>query len=451
MIFKISYKAIILAFGITFFFSCGKESVSTDSPRGCTLLDQEIELVQEFSAIAYPFVDSDPNSIDNMLDPLIEYISKAHIVGLGEGTHGTKEFYDMKHKIFRSLVIDKGFKAIIFEIPWGNALVVNDFVVNGNGTAEEAIDQTWYWTYNTEEVRHLAQWMHDYNLDRADHEKIYFVGCDPQGPNFEIEENLVRNYILSIFPDSAFYLSSAYQNLPNGDLSNYHLTDSDIQLSNRKGVSQVLRLFEEQQEILIENSSVKEFEIAKMAAHLISQRERIYRTQQNGAPRDSLMAHYTMWWQQIFGSESKVAVWAHNLHVMDGGSFNSAFMGTVLKDALDDDYRNVGFSFGQGSLNAFLADRNRDPIGGARRQVLGEPVCRTTNFLLSEVEGGQHYYIFDEASGRAADYFQAPNPFMQCGAGFNPNFVQNYVQNIPLSNTLDVLIHFDETRASDLR
>lgn len=108
---------------------------------------------------------------------------------------------------------------------------------------------------------------------------------------------------------------------------------------------------------------------------------------------------------------------------MDGRFFNSTIMGTLLKDAFDDDYGNVVLSFGQGSLNAFLADRNRDPIGGTRRQVLEESVCRTTNFLLSEVEGGQHYYIFDEASGRAADYFQAPNPFMQCGAGFNRNFV----------------------------
>ncbi|MDG2448909.1 MAG: erythromycin esterase family protein, partial [Saprospiraceae bacterium] len=293
----------------------------------------------------------------------------------------------MKHKIFRKLVLEKGFKAIVFEIPWGNALVVNDYVLNDVGAANEVINQTWYWTYDTEEVRELVKWMHDYNLDKSAEDKIHFVGCDPQGPDFSIEEKLVREYVLSIFPDSTFFISSAYQNLPNNNLSSYVNDDPFIHNSNIIGIQTVLQLFENHKDILITTSSLFEYEVAKMAAHLIKERERIYRTAQFGAPRDSLMAFYALWWSRILGEDSQLATWAHNLHVMDGGSFNSALMGTVLKDELDDDYINVGFSFSKGSLNAFLADRNRNAIGGTRRQSLSAPVCNSTNHLLYEVDG----------------------------------------------------------------
>ncbi|MEM6396604.1 MAG: hypothetical protein AAF741_09670 [Bacteroidota bacterium] len=55
---------------------------------------------------------------------------------MGGATHGTSEFYRFKNQLFRLLVAEAGFKAIVFEIPWGNALTVNDFVLNGIVTAE---------------------------------------------------------------------------------------------------------------------------------------------------------------------------------------------------------------------------------------------------------------------------------------------------------------------------
>lgn len=431
--------------------SCSEEELP-DSTAGidCIVNEAQSNLIEEFSLYAHRFDNTDPEISDKKLENLIDYLGSARIVGLGEGTHGTKEFFDLKHKIFRSLVLTKNFKAIVFEIPWGNAYVVNEFVVNNIGSADEAVDQTWYWTYDTEEVRALVRWMNLYNQDKSEEDKIHFVGCDPQGSNFNIEAALVREYILSVFPDSMFFISSAYQNLPN-TLSDYSNADPFIQDFNIKGAQKVIDLLNEQKEMFILNTDITEYEVIKMAAHVIKERERIYRTRNFGGARDSLMAHYALWWSEIYAEAGPIATWAHNLHVMDGGSFNSALMGTVLKDELDDDYINVGFSFGKGSFNAFLADRNRNAIGGTRNQTLDDYACGTTNFLTSQISGDYHYFIFDEISGSAANYFRTPNPFLQCGAGFNPAFVFNYIQDFPLSLSLDVLIHVDETTASELR
>ena len=49
------------------------------------------------------------NSIDDVdLGPLLERIGDARIVLLGEATHGTSEFYRMRERISRELIVQKG-------------------------------------------------------------------------------------------------------------------------------------------------------------------------------------------------------------------------------------------------------------------------------------------------------------------------------------------------------
>ena len=44
-----------------------------------------------------------------------EMLSKAKLVGLGESTHGTHEFFNFKSELFRQLVTDHGFNTLLFE------------------------------------------------------------------------------------------------------------------------------------------------------------------------------------------------------------------------------------------------------------------------------------------------------------------------------------------------
>ena len=62
---------------------------------------------------------------------------------------------------------------------WG-AQQINQFIVNGVGTAEEAIKALDYGIYKTEQMVGFVQWMHDYNQTVDEQEKIYFYGNDMQ-------------------------------------------------------------------------------------------------------------------------------------------------------------------------------------------------------------------------------------------------------------------------------
>lgn len=444
-------STIILSSLLFFFLACQKEAEV--NPTNCSLTETEQEVITQVETnFAYPFDEANPETEDANLQPMIDYLGTAKFVGLGEATHGTKEFYQMKDKLFRQLVTQKGFKAIVFEIPWGNALVVNDFVTEGIGDANSSIGQTYYWVYDTEEVRVLAQWMRDYNENLPTEEQILFVGCDVQGGNFEEEKKIITNYLEKVMPDSIEFVLEAYRDLPFTDLFSYANSSANIQERNIEGTAKIYDFFVAQEEEMLASSSYFEYQVALMAAHVIQHRELVYRTQDFGWTRDSLMALYSEWWQRILGEESKVAIWAHNAHVMNGSSLSQNWMGTYLKIRQGQNYKNVGFSFGKGSFNAFLAGIDAQAVGNVSRQAIGDPVCRTVNNLLTQVEGDQYYLIFEELTGEAQSYFNRTQKFVQLGAGFNVKYIdRHYTRDYRLSTLFDVLIHFDQTRESVLR
>jgi erythromycin esterase len=73
------------------------------------------------------------------LQPLGQVVGNARIVELGEATHGTREFFQLKHRVIEYLAAQKGF--IIFSIE-GNmpeAYRLNDYVLHGVGDPKQLL------------------------------------------------------------------------------------------------------------------------------------------------------------------------------------------------------------------------------------------------------------------------------------------------------------------------
>ena len=58
-------------------------------------------------------------------DRLLELIGDAHLVLLGEASHGTHEFYRERARITKRLIEEKGLRAIAVEADWPDAYRVN--------------------------------------------------------------------------------------------------------------------------------------------------------------------------------------------------------------------------------------------------------------------------------------------------------------------------------------
>ena len=53
------------------------------------------------------------------------------VVGLGEASHGVKEYHQMKAEVFKALVANNGCRTFIIEGDFGGALKVDDYIHGG--------------------------------------------------------------------------------------------------------------------------------------------------------------------------------------------------------------------------------------------------------------------------------------------------------------------------------
>lgn len=84
---------------------------------------------------AIPLPSTDPAD----LRPLADALADRTVVGLGEATHGTREFFRLKHRLIRFLVEEHGFRAVALESNFLVALALDDYVTRSEGDPREAI------------------------------------------------------------------------------------------------------------------------------------------------------------------------------------------------------------------------------------------------------------------------------------------------------------------------
>ena len=110
------------------------------------------------------------------MQPLKAMIGDARIVALGEAEHMNRDFYRVKHRMVEFLVNEMDFTVFAIEATFAGALELNDYILTGDGTPEEALATLVYPAWRTEEVLEMVKWMRHYN---ATHEKkIKFYGFD---------------------------------------------------------------------------------------------------------------------------------------------------------------------------------------------------------------------------------------------------------------------------------
>jgi erythromycin esterase-like protein len=127
----------------------------------------------------------------NDMQPLKKVVGDARIVALGEATHGTREFFQLKHRMIEFLASQMGFTIFSIEANMPEAYRLNDFVLNGNGDPKQLLKGMYFWTWNTEEVLNMILWMREFN--RSGKGRIEFTGFDMQTPTIAMD--IVRTFV----------------------------------------------------------------------------------------------------------------------------------------------------------------------------------------------------------------------------------------------------------------
>ena len=290
----------------------------------------EEKLVNRIAGAAEPF-----GSIDTVdLVPLLERVGDARLVLLGEATHGTSEFYRMRERISRELIVKKGFRFIAIEGDWPDAARVDHYVRHLEYPPSEwtafARFPTWMWRNN--EVRDFVNWLREHNAGAKHEARVAFHGLDLYSLYVSIRS--VLNYLDQVDPEAAKVARQRYGCLTpwQGDPATYgHAALTGSYRTCEPHVVRALKELLEKRVAYTEHDGERFFD-AVQNARLVTNAERYYRIMYYGSRaswnlRDEHMFTTLKNLLAFYGTGSKAIVWAHNSHVGNSAATEMALRG----------------------------------------------------------------------------------------------------------------------------
>ena len=109
------------------------------------------------------------------LQPMINDMGMYKIVGLGEGTHGTKEFNELRIDIIKELIEKKGFRIICFENAFGDCYYFNQWLNSGE-PIKEGMKKYLISLWQTKELEGFFEWIRKFNQNNS--AKVSVTGMD---------------------------------------------------------------------------------------------------------------------------------------------------------------------------------------------------------------------------------------------------------------------------------
>lgn len=365
---------------------------------------------------AIPLRTPEPgNGFDDMR-PLRRLVGNARIVSLGEATHGTREFFQLKHRMLEFLVKEMGFTVFAIEASAPDTKPVNDYVLHGIGDPAAAVAGMMFWTWNTEEVVNMVRWMRAYNEDPRHVSKMKFYGFDMQNP--KASERILSDYLKRVDPGFA--------------------GDDSVDAAER-------RLMQHREEYTAA-SSPEEWEWVRRQIDLIRQGQELTSvTARANSVRDRWMAANVKWILDHEPAGTKIVLWAHNGHVTaePAGSRERGTMGAHLRDMYGDAMRIFGFGFDRGKFQAVS-------VGGGGLQDHEAGPAKAASFDGALAAAGLPLFVLDlrTATGVARQWVDSPLEHRTIGAVYNAAAPSSYWAKIHPSRSYDAVIFVANTTAA---
>ncbi len=279
---------------------------------------------------AYPLTATELTPYSYDLEPLRSMIGDATLVGLGDGTHGTHEYYTVKLRLIDFLVREMGFTAIGFEAPYPIFERLNQYVLGGPGDPRailrEARVRLFYVFWDVEELLAVIEWARDYNLHRGGKPPVEINGFDIF--DWPAAADAIVAYLRTVDPAAAATAEADYACARGG-------ATNDTCRAKVEGANDRLRANRD----AYSASGARAYADALRHAEIL---EQYFKLTRDRFDRDHLMSLNALWSLEHRG---KTILWAHQEHL--GNSPASNFlqggrpMGHRLAEALGDDYFTI--------------------------------------------------------------------------------------------------------------
>ena len=408
----------------------------------------QLELIDVLNQQLHP-LPADPSVLSGDVLGALDGLTDSRIIALGEATHGTREFFQMKDQLFRYFASEKGYRAICFEMDFAESLFFENYVTKGIGDLESLMKEKMiFWTWRTEAVRDLLEWMRTYNMDKPFAEQIHFFGFDCQNTRYNADMLVERlNDIDEGLANFALHQLISYKSLSYDRSA--QLSD-DARQTMRNEIEAVYDTLLASQALIEANSSTQEYQLIQQLARTVLQTEEVFWAYHKGSItnfRDLYMAQNSLWIANYLGTDAKVVLWAHNAHVANDITYGgSGSMGAELRAELDEAYQIIGFSFSKGSFTAVTPG-----VAVQTQRIDREPLKNSFNFLLHHANQKAYYLILENLQQQHAwrNWLKAAQPLLLIGSTYTGLSTQ-YYRSVQLPLHYDVIIHFDQSSNSKL-
>ncbi len=339
-------------FVILFFFILSGISCSTDDSEESVEYQQPTTPEGGWLLGKIAVLETVSPNVDDLTDlnPLTDNVGHCKVVGVGEASHGTSEFFQMKHRILKTLVMRKNFKLFIPEQDFITTYQLNNYIVKNQGSA-----YTWFYYIPMGEYFDLIEWMHDYNVNKNESEKIWIWGCDILSYNKHI------SYVKDVLEGTDLQLYEIVSQLYDG-LSSYSsgFDYGDMAMESEKekirtDINTALDEIVREKDSLILKLGKWDYDILERAALVVIQSEDFYSHKDFPAVRDKYMFENIVWIMAKFGN-AKTVHSSHNEHIsikLRDDIYNREWdsTGFYLKEKFGDGYSGIGLTFYEGSFH----------------------------------------------------------------------------------------------------
>jgi erythromycin esterase len=323
---------------------------------------QNISFSEHIKDVAI-ILDSSALSNDAPFNLAGEMNSNFKVLGIGEQSHGTSEFFKARISLIKSLVKSSGLTKIGLEAPFAEVENLNTYISEGKGNLRQILKSFRLFNYECKEFVDLVENVK--LLNGSANSLLTFFGIDMQTP-FQALQNLSESCSANdhATADSIKKLTEYYRLLDN-EMYNHSFNKGDfadlLELSD-----QIFNKLSKDTAVCLEKSLVRKSRDNYKQFLLLN--NPINSLEAQATLRDSLMAENII---NELKPGDKIVILAHNGHVQRNPNGYSKSMGFFLSQRLGVQYQCIALTTSTGFYTAFtpaagkITDKNPIPVGSA--------------------------------------------------------------------------------------
>lgn len=270
---------------------------------------------------------------DDYIDAIIKKAGNKRIIALGEDTHGTAEFYELRTAITKRLITEKGFTTLILENPYEDMQALQDGLYAN--PLDTLMRKHLFSIYQSTQMKDFLQWFKTY---AATHKKLKLAGCDDS----------YRELLPAMMLKEVRGLKSATLSGQAKEFQQRQLKDAEDDMEYGLGTYMLLQ----QMDNVYNKQKRRNKKFEELVFHAKTAYIFYYRfSRKEVVSRDEIMGERINYYAK--DPSQKIIVWAHSGHIAKYAWYQKelGLMGATVLKQFPNDYLAISMTTGNGTYS----------------------------------------------------------------------------------------------------